>query len=240
MKRKHTKKDIDDIKRDIDDIKRDIDMHAEKLKERWELEKSEVKRNGLNVNEFARKFIHISSLSIPVAIYFIESNVATVIVAFFAFTCLGIDLLRVFSARFRRSFSEVFGELLREDEQSQRLTGATYLFLASLICVVCYSREVAALAVLFLILGDSAASLVGSHFGKTKIWKNKSLVGSLSCLLACVLVAFFIPILEMRIAIAGALVATIVELVPGVINDNLAMPTISGLVMELLLKFSSW
>jgi dolichol kinase len=175
-----------------------------------------------------------------VAIYFIKPDIAALVVAFFALSCLTIDLLRIFSKGFSRAFMGVFGELLREDERSQKLTGATYLFLASLLCILYYTREVAALAVLFLILGDSAASLVGSHFGKTKIWKNKSLVGSLSCLSTCVLIAFFIPILEMRIAIIGAFVATIVELIPGRINDNLAMPIASGLAMELLLRFSSW
>jgi len=228
------------IKKDIDDIKRDIDLHAERRRDKWELEKSEVKRNGLNVNECARKLIHISSLSVPVAIYFIKGGTAVVVLASFAFICLGMDLIRMWSGRFRRFFLEAFGELLREEERSQKLTGATYLFMSSLICLLYYSREVATLAVLFLILGDSAASLVGSHFGKTKIWGSKSIVGSLSCLLTCVLIAFFIPIVEMRIAIVGALVATVVELAPLRINDNLAMPTISGLVMELLLRFSSW
>ena len=84
-----------------------------------------------------------------------------------------------------------------------------------------------------MILGDMSAALVGKMWGRTKLLGKKSLEGSAACFVVCVLIA--LVKLNPVIAIIGALVATIVELIPFPIDDNLTVPLVSGAVMHFLM-----
>jgi len=85
-----------------------------------------------------------------------------------------------------------------------------------------------------LSFGDSISALIGRKFGKTKIG-NKSLEGSISFFLSCVVVAFFIPGLNVWIGIISAFFAAIIELV-GIhkLNDNLTIPIATALIVQIL------
>ena len=70
------------------------------------------------------------------------------------------------------------------DKDRNQLNASTYFLLSSFISILIFKREVAALALLFMSLGDPAAALLGNRFGKTKLF-GKTLVGSLGCFIVC-------------------------------------------------------
>ena len=85
----------------------------------------------------------------------------------------------------------------------------------------------------FIIVGDTAAALIGRRFGRHKIG-NKSIEGSLSFLVVSAIVVLLIPDLNLIVGLTGAVAATITEAVTFRMDDNATVPLVCGLVMHLL------
>jgi len=84
-------------------------------------------------------------------------------------------------------------------------------------------------------VGDTVAAIVGKSAGRIRIF-GKTLEGSLACLLICFGITLFLPEVPFHVAIVGALVATIFELLPIPLDDNFRIPLSAGFAMELFLK----
>jgi len=127
------------------------------------------------------------------------------------------------------------GVMLKREERF-RPTGSTYLLLSSVAVFVLFDRYVAITSVLFLSIGDFMATVIGEKFGRRRIF-DKSLEGSLACLASCLLIGLVMsrtsPVLVLPAAIAGAISATLVELLPIPIDDNLTIPLSSAGIMAL-------
>jgi dolichol kinase len=193
------------------------------------------------LSEARRKAIHLAFILLPLdllhevlpwprghrqfALLFVVLTVGAV----------AMDLLRIHENRVRRFFREFFGELIREHERFS-LLGSTYLLLAALLAIEIFPQPVAAAALGFTVLGDAMGALVGRAWGKHRFF-NKSLEGGLGCLLACCAwagyVAWATP-LTLPVLLAGALAATLVEILPIPLDDNLGITLGAGYVMKLL------
>ena len=194
------------------------------------------------LSEARRKAIHLGFILLPLdllhevlpwprghrqfALLFVALTVGAVFV----------DLLRIHENGVRRFFREFFGELIREHERFS-LLGSTYLLLAALLAIEIFPQPVAAAALGFTVLGDAMGALVGRAWGRHRVF-NKSLEGALGCLLACLAwggyVAWASP-LTLPVLLAGALAATLVEVLPIPLDDNLGITLAAGYVMKLLL-----
>ncbi len=118
------------------------------------------------------------------------------------------------------------------------LSRITAFLAACFLCLLLFAPPVALAAIVFLIFGDVFAKLFGLQWGRTPLL-GKTVEGSLACLAVCLVASLFIAqvvALSPWMLIGGAIVATITELLPLGINDNLVMPLSSGLVMHLLGK----
>lgn len=82
-------------------------------------------------------------------------------------------------------------------------------------------------------VGDIAAALIGQTFGRTKIG-NKTIEGSLGCLVVCALTAYGMNILPLSVSLFGAFMATIFEALPIEIDDNILIPLGSGTAMLIM------
>ena len=189
--------------------------------------------------ELKRKTIHLIGLLIPICYYFFreEDKIIAVIILFSLTAILfSLELLRLTNKRARRFFLIHFSSLLRTHEK-QKITGTSCYLLSALLSVSFFDKELAIACLSFLVLGDMFAAIIGTRWGHTKI-ANKSLEGSLACFAVCLTIGLFVawlfPGLLIIIAI-GAFTATIVELLPLGIDDNLTIPLISGLVMQILI-----
>jgi dolichol kinase len=148
---------------------------------------------------------------------------------------VAVDLLRLHEQRVRGFFSEVLGGMIREHE-AFGLLGSTYLLLASLLAIEIFPQPIAAAALGYTVLGDAFGALVGRAIGRRKFF-NKSLEGAAGCFAACLVWAAYVVLVAhvpLQVAIAGALAATIVEMLPIPLDDNLGITLASGFVMKLL------
>jgi glycerol-3-phosphate acyltransferase PlsY len=143
-------------------------------------------------------------------------------------------------------FIVLFGSMLRRKELTQ-LTGASYLMLASLVCMLIFGlgpegrvSGVFIAAIGFLALGDTAAAIVGLSAGRVRIFR-KTLEGTLAGLIVCLGVAWLVALLPgldfpVGIGILGAVSASVVEALPIEVNDNVVIPLLSGTVMMVALQ----
>jgi glycerol-3-phosphate acyltransferase PlsY len=157
---------------------------------------------------------------------------------FVTFVFLVIDLLRLRVNRMKDIFIVLFGSMLRRRE-FRSLTGGSHLLIASLLVVFIYDRSVVVPAISFLAIGDTAAAIVGLSMGRVKFW-GKTVEGTLAGLLTCVGVAWLcsrLPYwnLPFSVGLVGAVTASVVEALPIEVNDNMAVPIVSGLVMQVVL-----
>jgi dolichol kinase len=126
--------------------------------------------------------------------------------------------------------------MLKKEEQF-RPTGTTSLLLASLVVFSLFEKHIAITALLFVAVGDLAASIIGQKYGKHRFLK-KTLEGSLACLVACLLVgmvtAGLSDTVNLTMAVYGAFCATIIEMLPIPADDNFTMPLFSAGTMALV------
>lgn len=213
----------------------------------------------LTVQEINRKALHIvSGTLIPAGIFYLPLLpgvgrwVPAAILAVLAAGSLGLEFARLRYPAVQKYFYAFAGKALREQERAS-LTGSTWIFLSAFLCAVIFlGREhIAFMALSMFILGDAVAALVGISIGRVRIGK-KSLEGSLACFFLCLVLMLLVfphvPLLleawggtmPMGIAIAAALSTTFFELFPLrltpriVLNDNLSVPVITGIVMNLM------
>ena len=159
----------------------------------------------------------------------------TLLLLVLAFGALALDVLRLQEQRVKRLFRDFLGGMLREHEE-MGLLGSTYLLLAALLAVDLFPRPVAAAALGFTVLGDGFAAIVGKAWGKTRIFR-KTLEGAAGGLVACLVWAAFLAVtghLPWGVLLVGALVASLAELLPIPLDDNLAMTLMAGYAMRLL------
>jgi glycerol-3-phosphate acyltransferase PlsY len=173
-------------------------------------------------------------------------RLAMPILAGVTFIFLLVDFLRLRLTSVKSIFVVLFGSMLRRKELSS-LTGASYLMLASLACMLIFglgpSGRVSGVfiaAISFLALGDTAAAIVGLSVGRVKIFR-KTLEGTVAGLFVCVGVAWVVAILPgldfpIGIGILGAVSASVVEALPIEVNDNVVIPLLSGTVMMIALQ----
>jgi dolichol kinase len=150
---------------------------------------------------------------------------------------IAIDLLRLHEDRVKRFFREFLGQLLREHEQFS-LLGSTYLLLAALLAIEIFPQPVAAAALGFTVLGDATGALVGRAWGRHRVF-NKSIEGAVGCFLACLAWASYVSWaspLTLPVMMAGALVATLVEILPIPLDDNLGITLAAGYTMKFLVS----
>ena len=150
-------------------------------------------------------------------------------------SAIALDVLRIHERRVRTFFRLFFGEMIREHERMS-LLGSTYLLLAALLSIELFPQPVAATAIGFTVIGDAFGALVGRAWGRHKVF-NKSLEGGLGCLAACLAWAAFVVSVggvSAPVAIAGAVVATVVEMLPIPLDDNLGITLAAGYTMRLM------
>lgn len=193
------------------------------------------------LTEARRKAIHLSFVVLPLELIhqwlpwprghgqWRMALIAAVLVA------IGIDVARLHQPRVRAFFRSFFGGMIREHEHGS-LLGSTYLLIASLLAVEIFTVPVAAAAIGFTVLGDGMAAVVGKAYGRTRVF-SKTLEGTAGGLAACLAWAAYLVLLGMlpwHVAVAGALVASLVEVLPIPLDDNLGITLFAGYTMKLL------
>lgn len=151
-------------------------------------------------------------------------------------TLLFVCLLFSFSADFLRlelGFRIPQLAFLERKRETFTLHATTFALLGSILALQFFDIRIAVASISMFFAGDAFAALVGKRFGKTKLWKSKSLQGSLA-MLAVSLLAGYIVLGQFWLSLAMAVAATFVELAVEKIDDSFAIIVFAGLVGQVL------
>lgn len=160
----------------------------------------------------------------------------TITMIFIAVIFVTIDFARMRFELLKNIFAKLFHFIMREHEISGRLTGATWVVLIAVPIIFFFPKEIAILSLVYMSVGDTAAAIVGQSFGRTKIGK-KSLEGAIGCFIVCVAAALLIHIIPFKVALSGAVMATVFEILPVEIDDNVLIPIGAGTTMYIVSSF---
>lgn len=188
----------------------------------------------LSSEEIKRKIIHLSNSVIPLSYYFFVEDRLMMIWILLSITIffVAVDYFRFRIGWIQKWFSVFFSSMLRKHELEGKLTGATWAFIGATISVFLFEKDIAVLALLFMSVGDTVAALIGQQYGKIKIGE-KTIEGFAGGLVSCILISIFFPSVNWINRIAGSLIASLIELSPIPVDDNLMIPLISGGMMTL-------
>ncbi|KAG7394383.1 hypothetical protein PHYBOEH_005259 [Phytophthora boehmeriae] len=163
--------------------------------------------------------------------------------------------LRGRSKAVNSAYLACFRSIMRQYEVTRAaLPGAYYFLLGSGFSLMLFPPRVARLAILHMSVGDPAAALFGTLFGRHKLVNligkvggNKSLEGSIGCFCVAAIATFAVLMVERdfyfdgsadgntaAIALAAGFGAAMAELldVAGW-DDNLTLPILSGVFLQL-------
>lgn len=209
------------------------------------------KKMTKTVTEIKRKTFHATGLLAPVVYQLLLAGGWSVSQCAVLFSILTLtwwiyDVLRINSTFVQNHIPSVLESILRIEEKN-RLCGCSYFSLGCTLAVLLFPPSTAVVSVVWLVLGDMSAALVGRAYGgeaaEVKVGRSssgpfakKSLEGSFAMFLTCFVTGLIIfweqPLAEYAVFL-GALAATAVELYePFGLNDNLTIPLVSGFVLS--------
>jgi len=193
------------------------------------------------LGELLRKSTHIGALIIPVIIILLARKTSLWIVTGGAAIALTQDILRIYNRKFRKFIYKFWGKIYRRWE-IKRFTGASYILSAAALSIFLFDKKIAALVMIYIIVGDTAAVFVGKLWGKHTIYarrnpdgtfRKKTVEGTAAFFIFAFIAGLFIPDIPFHWNILGAFVATIIELVSFCIDDNITVPLITGAIIQL-------
>jgi dolichol kinase len=127
---------------------------------------------------------------------------------------------------------EIVQKVERENEKKIPGKAAIMFFASALILLFLFQNEktIILASISVQVFADAFAAIIGINFGKHKLIAKKTIEGSTACFVtALICIAYFYPI---PTALIGALIATIIEVLP--LDDNLCVPLGTALTLKLL------
>ncbi|MCP4725064.1 MAG: phosphatidate cytidylyltransferase [bacterium] len=182
--------------------------------------------------EIKRKLFHLLALSIPVGYWFLDRSLVLMILIPFTVIVLIVDIARFNIPWFQDLFMKIFGVIVREHE-TRYFTGSAFLLSAAVIVIHFFPKNIAILSLLIVSISDACAALIGRKFGKISIFE-KTLEGSLAFLTTALMIGFIMPDIDNFHGITAAVSATVIELIPVPIDDNLLIPVGTCLILYFL------
>lgn len=186
--------------------------------------------------ELLRKLFHLLELPVLIGYGYLQMKFGFKM-ANLALTALLLLMLEIEYIRleYRLRLPEVI-DILRRHEHDN-VAGAIFFIAATIICFAAFDFSIAMVALLMTVFGDLVAALVGIRFGKIRIYKNKTLEGSLAGLIANLIVGIALLPNAPVLAVIMAITATITELWTGKLDDNLTVPIAAGFIGQMLVHF---
>lgn len=200
-----------------------VNMESPQLKPRTDL-------------HLARRIWHaVGVLTVTGIFVAIDRTLALGLLALASAIFISMDIYRLKAPRVNHFILRKFRLIIR-DSEANAVSGISFILVGILITVFLFPKAVATLSLLFLAIGDPAASIFGILYGKDKLVGNKSLQGASAAFLICSLIAFLFY-LSQQLMTERLLLAAIVSGFFGAISetigikkldDNLTFPILSG------------
>ena len=183
--------------------------------------------------EILRKLFHL--MEVPVLIgytlvrnYFSE-RVATLLITVLFLLLLEIEYVRL---EYHPKLPAMF-DVFRQREKNN-IVGSIFFVAATIIVFAAFDYPIAVTAMLLTVFGDLAAALVGIKFGRYLLYKRKTLEGTLAGFGMNCLVGYLCLPAYPVIFLSMAVVASLVELLTGKLDDNLTVPLFSAFTGQMI------
>ncbi len=187
--------------------------------------------------ELIRKLIHLSSIWMIVAIYFLDHNMAIILFSVMLIALFIFEYIRMSNQYMGNIISKYCGSIMRGHEYADKfriraLSGSFYFILAVLLSVILLPKNIAMISIAVMIFSDTMAALIGKQIGKVKIL-DKSLEGSISFLITTYIILYFTITINIYQILLISLAVTLVELISNKIkiDDNLSITATTGLLL---------
>lgn len=190
------------------------------------------------VRETLRKMVHLLGLPLIFGYAVIQIYAGTKLAILFL-TAILLILIKIEHIRLelKPTLPRIVSALLRRSEQNN-ITSSIFFVTAMIIVFAAYDFKIALLSLYMLIFGDLMSALIGRSFGKHKLFRRKTLEGTIAGLITNLTVGYFVmPDLPIMF-ISMAITASIVELITNKISDNLTVPLFAGAVGQLILLYN--
>ena len=196
-------------------------------------------------NEVRRKLVHLSSLWMP-AVMLLFAPYRWYLAVFFCLLLIGNLLVEHAYAsgkmpRINALYDKFFGGMLRFEVKPGMwvISGGPYVFASACLSLLLFVPWIAACGMTSMLLGDTAAALVGRRFGKHKTVNGKSIEGVIAFIIAAAAGIFIvkhiigIPHLPVWGILLAAAAGSVVELFEKQlkIDDNFSIPVAVGAVL---------
>lgn len=188
-----------------------------------------------------RKLFRMLALFYPWVYYNFKQEEVIYVSGAIAAVAVIIESLRFYSKTASRITEKIFSRIGKQEE-AKRVSGITYMTLGALFTVIFFPKEIAIPVLLCAIITDGISSIVTRLFGKTKIFRNKSVESVIFCFIVCMAIDLMLlktklvlAGFNLRIAIGVALLTVLFDILPISADDNLTTPIFTGLIAQLLL-----
>ena len=134
-------------------------------------------RSGISYwNEVRRKLIHLSSLWMPLAMCFLPR--LWLCIAFGIMFLLNLLVEHAYASGvpwLMRLYDRFFGGMLRHNPQPGQwvISGGPYVFASACLSLALFPGKIAACCMAVMLLGDTAAALIGRRFGRHRVSRRR-------------------------------------------------------------------
>jgi dolichol kinase len=183
--------------------------------------------------ELVRKSIHfLIALSPGMALFNYTFTVFLLIAG--VFTYMFMEILRLCGIKVPL-VSNLTAMASRPRDMGVFVLGPVTLGIGAILALLLFPPPVACIGIYALAFGDGFAGLAGKLFGKLRpaFLFGKSIEGSITCFTATYISAYMFSHNNI-ISLAAAITATIVEALPFKDYDNIVLPLIVGLVVQMV------
>ena len=198
-----------------------------------------IEKSNMKIKPWRRLWHLLGGSFFPVMAFFVPKEALLITLGAMTGVFVAWEIARFVSPEVNRWMVSHIGVILKKGT-GFRLTGTTYLLLSSLAVFLLFEKYVVITSLLFLSIGDLMAAVIGEKYGRRLVF-NKSLEGSFACLASCLLIGMLMsrisPSMALEVAMVGAVSATIIELLPIPIDDNLTIPLLSAGIMTLAMLY---
>ena len=199
-------------------------------------------------NEVRRKLVHLSSLWMP-TVMLVFAKYRWYLAVFFGLLLVGNLLVEHAYASgkhpaMNKLYDRFFGGMLRFEVKPGMwvISGGPYVFASACLSLVLFVPWIAASGMTAMLLGDTAAALIGRRFGRIKTVNGKSLEGVIAFIIASSIGIFIIsrivgvPGVKIWMIVFAALAGSLVELFEKQlhVDDNFSIPVAVGAVLLFL------
>jgi dolichol kinase len=168
-------------------------------------------------------------ISRPFALLFIpidliwNRTVLLILIGALALLFGAVDLVRL--------LSKVRLSLFFRKREAKRFSSMTKFLVSIFITFLVFRGEIPYLALAFITIGDLFSKVIGVKFGKIKLFKSRSLAGTLAFTGGCLMVGYILYSLRpmpLLFVLIGSPFAALVELFSESFDDNFTVGLISG------------